>query len=81
MGVDINARRDIHAQIGSIADDGSAILVSSSEPEELVAIADRIVVLVRGVVADVFEGASMTPEAVIGAVTVHRKKSSREEVL
>ena len=81
MGVDINARRDIHAQIGSIADDGSGILVSSSEPEELVAIADRIVVLVRGVVADVFEGASMTPEAIISAVTVHTKKSTREEVL
>jgi ABC-2 type transport system ATP-binding protein len=46
--VDINARRDIHRQLFQFAAEGRAVIVSSSEPEELAAVADRVVVLDRG---------------------------------
>jgi ribose transport system ATP-binding protein len=44
-GVDVGAKFDIHGQIRKLADAGCAVLVVSSEIEELTALADRIVVL------------------------------------
>ncbi len=52
-GVDVAAKAEIHHQLRESAGTGLALLVSSSEPEELLALCDRIVVLYRGqVVAD-----------------------------
>jgi ribose transport system ATP-binding protein len=44
-GVDVGAKFDIHQQIRTLAAAGCAVLVVSSEIEELTALADRIVVL------------------------------------
>jgi len=44
-GVDIGAKFDIHSQIRKLADSGCAVMVVSSEIEELTALADRIIVL------------------------------------
>jgi ABC-type sugar transport system ATPase subunit len=52
-GVDVAAKAEIHALLRSAASRGLALLISSSEPEELLIVCDRIVVLYRGrVVAD-----------------------------
>jgi len=51
QGVDVGARRDIYAAIRATADAGRSVLVTSSEPEELVQIADRVIVLSAGRVA------------------------------
>jgi ribose transport system ATP-binding protein len=51
QGVDVGARRDIYAAIRASADAGKSVLVTSSEPEELVQIADRVVVLSAGRIA------------------------------
>ena len=52
-GVDVAAKAEIHALLRSSADEGLALLVSSSEPEELLGLCDRVLVLYRGrVVAD-----------------------------
>ncbi len=48
QGVDVGARRDIYAAIRASADEGTSVLVTSSEPEELVQIADRVIVLSAG---------------------------------
>ncbi|SHO65595.1 ribose transport system ATP-binding protein [Pseudoxanthobacter soli DSM 19599] len=55
QGVDVGARRDIYAAIRASADAGKSVLVTSSEPEELVQIADRVVVLSAGRVAAIVE--------------------------
>ncbi len=44
-GVDVGAKFDIHGQIRKLATAGCAVLVVSSEIEELTALADRIIVL------------------------------------
>lgn len=44
-GVDIGAKAEIHAMLRRLAAEGVAILVISSETEELLAVADRIVVM------------------------------------
>jgi ribose transport system ATP-binding protein len=54
QGVDIGAKQEIAQIVTSLADDGVAILVASSDFEELVHLCDRVLVLNRGeLVADV----------------------------
>ena len=50
-GVDVAAKEDIHRLLRSAADRGMALLVSSSEPDELLRLCDVIVVLRSGRVA------------------------------
>jgi ribose transport system ATP-binding protein len=47
-GIDVGAKRDIQSIIRRLADDGLAVLLVSSELEELVADTDRVVVLRDG---------------------------------
>jgi ribose transport system ATP-binding protein len=70
VGVDVGARRDIHGQLARFAAEGRSVIVSSSEPEELAAVADRVLVLARGEVSGELTGDALTPEAVVRAVTV-----------
>jgi ABC-type sugar transport system ATPase subunit len=52
-GVDVGAKAEIHHRLRELADRGMAIVVSSSENEELLDLCDRIVVMARGaIVAD-----------------------------
>lgn len=53
-GVDIAAKHEIHSLLRDAADHGTAVLVSSSETDELIELCDRILVMHAGViVADV----------------------------
>jgi simple sugar transport system ATP-binding protein len=56
-GVDIAGIAFIHRQILRYREDGGAVLLVSEELEELLALADRVVVLHRGVVSGTLEGA------------------------
>ena len=47
-GIDVNAKGEIHNLIKELADKGVAIVVISSEMEEVLALADRIMVVHRG---------------------------------
>jgi ABC-type sugar transport system ATPase subunit len=55
-GVDAQARMDIHALLRAVADDGRAVIVRCSEPEELLDIADQIHVLAGGRLTRTFDG-------------------------
>ena len=47
-GVDVGARREIYLELRALADQGLAVLVLSSDVEEVAGISDRAVVLDRG---------------------------------
>jgi ABC-type sugar transport system ATPase subunit len=47
-GVDVGAKVELHREIRALADEGKAVLVVSSELPEILAIADRVVVLCEG---------------------------------
>ena len=57
VGIDIGSRRELLGHIRRFADDGGAVILVSSELEELGAVADRVVVLSRGHVTSVLDGA------------------------
>ena len=66
-GVDVGARADIYAALRSLAFDGAAVLVATSDYEEVVQLADRAVVMVRGRVTRELHGAQITTEALTDA--------------
>ena len=47
-GVDVGAKAEIHQLLRRMADDGLGILMASSEPEEVLYVADRVLVLGKG---------------------------------
>ena len=64
-GVDVAAKAELHHLIRTLADAGKAILVISSELPEVLALADRIVVMREGSVAGEMAGEGATAEAVL----------------
>lgn len=61
QGVDIGARHQIHNAIRAAAATGAAVLMVSSDFEELVSIADRVAVLAEGRVVKELPAASADP--------------------
>jgi ribose transport system ATP-binding protein len=53
-GVDVGARREIYAQLSELARNGLAVLVLSSDVEEVAGLCDRMLVLDRGAIAAEF---------------------------
>ena len=66
-GVDVGARANIYGLIHESAQQGRAVLVVSSEAEELLQLCHRIVVLRDGVVVDEFDPEHATTEDLIRA--------------
>jgi ribose transport system ATP-binding protein len=48
QGIDVGSRNELYSALRLLADDDRAIVVTSSEPEELIRLCERIVVLSRG---------------------------------
>jgi ABC-type sugar transport system ATPase subunit len=69
-GVDVAAKRDIHDRIREIAADGGAVLVASSEPDELADLCDRVLVMFEGRAVVELGGHEATMEAITKACLV-----------
>jgi ABC-type sugar transport system ATPase subunit len=65
QGIDIGAKSEIHKLLRDLAEDGIGIIVVSSELPEILAIADRTLVMKRGRISHVFEGDNMTQEEIL----------------
>lgn len=64
-GVDIGAKQEIHEHIRSLAREGVAILLVSSDLPELLALSDRIVVMAGGRITGELSSNQATEEAVM----------------
>ncbi len=76
QGVDVGAKAAIYRRVRDAADDGMAVLVASSDAEELVHLCDRVLVFRSGSVAVELRGNTLTEENVIAETlgsTSHRK--------
>ncbi len=66
-GVDIGARGEIHRLIRDLARQGMAVLVVSSEPDELPDLCDRVLVMAEGRIVRELAGSALTRSAIIEA--------------
>jgi ABC-type sugar transport system ATPase subunit len=72
-GIDVGAKSEIHALIGELASQGVAILVSSSEFDELIGLCHRILVIRDGRIVQEVDGAAATEHALVLAATGGRQ--------
>ena len=68
-GIDVRSKAEIYDLVRALARQGAAILMSSSEMEELLHLADRIVVMHRGRVAGELAHAEATEERILHLAT------------
>lgn len=66
-GVDVDARRRIYILLAERAAAGAAILVASSDYEELAALCDRVLVMSNGLLTGEFTASTLEPEAFMAA--------------
>jgi ABC-type sugar transport system ATPase subunit len=68
-GIDVGAKAEIYQLIRRLAAEGRAIIMTSSELPELLAVSDRIIVLCEGRLAAEISRAEATEEAIMHAAT------------
>jgi ribose transport system ATP-binding protein len=60
QGVDVGAKADLHRELLTAAESGAAVVVSSSDLEELADLCDRVLIIVDGRISAELEGADVT---------------------
>ncbi|MEV6495043.1 ATP-binding cassette domain-containing protein, partial [Actinoplanes sp. NPDC051633] len=66
-GIDVGAKSQIAALMAELAAQGYGVLFISSELAEVIAMADRVLVMARGRVTAEFTAANVTEEALVSA--------------
>ncbi len=67
-GIDIGARTAIYEELRARADQGLAVVMSSSDAEDLIAVCDRVLVLRDGHVTAELTAAALTKSAIVDAM-------------
>jgi ABC-type sugar transport system ATPase subunit len=69
QGVDVGARQEIYRVVSALAEErGTAVLFASGDPEEIVALADRCLIVAQGRIAGELSGAELTEQALLSSV-------------
>jgi ribose transport system ATP-binding protein len=75
-GIDVGAKAEIQSLISGLADDGMAILLISSELEEVVEGSDSVVVLRDGAVVGRLDGDAISEDGVMGLIAAAGRESA-----
>jgi ribose transport system ATP-binding protein len=67
-GIDVGAKAEVQKLIDELADDGLAVLLISSDTEELIEGSDRVVVLKDGAVVAELTGDAVTEDRLMRAI-------------
>lgn len=68
QGVDVDAQKQLHAQLRALAESGCGIVLFSTDLEELIGVADRVVVLRKGRIFTELDTERLSPTALLGAL-------------
>jgi inositol transport system ATP-binding protein len=68
-GIDVGAKAEIHRLMSTLASQGKAILMVSSELPEILGMSDRVLVMHEGRITGEFSRAEMTQEKIMRAAT------------
>ena len=66
-GMDVGAKDDVVRIVRGLRDAGMAVLVLSTEPETVLSLADRILVMRRGTIVREFAGGTVTKDRLLEA--------------
>ena len=78
-GIDVGAKAEIQGLISDLAEAGLAVVLISSELEEVVEGADRIIVLRDGAVVGALSGTEVTQDGVLGLIAAAAQRAEEEE--
>ena len=78
-GIDVGAKAEIQGLISDLAEAGLAVVLISSELEEVVEGADRIIVLRDGAVVGTLTGAEVTQDGVLGLIAAAAQRADELE--
>jgi ABC-type sugar transport system ATPase subunit len=67
-GIDIGAKREMHKIMRRLAQSGRVVLFYSSDPGEIVAVSDRVIVFVDGVLTRQLDGDTLTEHELVTAM-------------
>jgi ABC-type sugar transport system ATPase subunit len=77
-GIDVNAKFQIYRLINGLAKSGAGVLLISSELSELLAVADRILVMSEGRLVDEIPAEKATEEQILSSAMVQRPATNLE---
>jgi len=66
-GMDVGAKSDVVKIVRALRDEGMAIIVASTEPETILALADRILVIKKGEISHEFASGTVSKERLLAA--------------
>ena len=69
LGVDIGTKATLYRLLSELAGQGTAIIVVSSDMEEVLTIADRIIVMANGRITGTFTRAEVTQDKILTAAS------------
>ncbi|AMM86000.1 sugar ABC transporter ATP-binding protein [Martelella sp. AD-3] len=69
VGVDVGAKAEIYQLIERLAEAGAVVLISSSDPVELVGVCDRVAVMMRGAVSRTIDRDALQVDRLVAATT------------
>ena len=80
VGVDVGAREEIYTLLRAAADRGTAIILITSDFEEVETVAHRALVMVPGTLAAEIEGDRLTQSEITAALT-RKRSAARPETM
>ena len=78
QGVDVGAKEEIYAIIQRLALEGTAIIVLSSEAQEILRLCDRCLVMFHGRLAGEVSGSDMNERRIMYLATGSKDEKTRE---
>jgi galactofuranose transport system ATP-binding protein len=78
-GIDVGAKAEVQSLIDELAGEGLGVVLVSSDAEELIEGADRVVVLRDGVVVGTLTGAEVTTEDLLATIAAAAPEETHEQ--
>ena len=67
-GIDVGAKSELYKHLNSFAEEGKSVVYMSSELEEFIGFATRVIVFRNGAPFDAFDGRSLEPKVILEAM-------------
>ena len=75
-GIDVGSKAAVHEFMAELAAEGLSVIMVSSEIPEILGMSDRVIVMRDGLIAARFDGAGLTPEALVRAAAGYEESAA-----